>query len=434
MDKKTTDKGWAAMREMLDREMPERQRRGIVWWWLALLLLPLAGYGSWQWLGSEGSLETQPKAAIQPVLAENHAAALSTTTSPVVETTVETASTSSNTRQARMGNQTPNGQSLLEIASPKAEPLGRTFASESALTNSKEPETEAATTMPPVAIWDLASLPISAPGLLNTASTAMPPLNSLPVADLTKPVKKAPYSRWALGATSTISTEQFNSINGFSTGLTIDWNFARKWGLRTGAFFNIHTPQEKYRPVASVLSAAYRSNVKGDVIVVDAITGVEVFNVAGNNYYGDSLSGNVFIPVNRMQRLDLPVNIFWQAAPKIKILGGLAVTRTLSAKADKQNYSGDYILKLANRTAEDGASRLSSTELDNWSADAMFALGWKVGKSFELSLAARMPLSKIPGLVKRQDQNTNAGLSALQLESTKKQNSSVFSMSGTLYF
>ena len=116
-------------------------------------------------------------------------------------------------------------------------------------------------------------------------------------------------------------------------------------------------------------------------------------------------------------------------------MGGLSLTRTLLAKADKQNYSGDYILKLADRTAEDGASKLSSSELDNWSADAMLGTGVRIGRAFEVGFSAKMPLNKFPGIANPSQSNPNASFAGdRSLGSTRKQNGPVFSLYGTLFF
>ncbi len=408
MDKKTTDKAWASMRELLDREMPENRGPRFGWWWFGLLLLPVVGYGSWQWLKSpDGPKQIQETTSVQPLAS----------LAPAMEQT--------NTVNAE--NQTTKPRLVLSERNPDLTAFEK-------LPNPPSAENIAANTDAPIQAklsLDLLSITPQSVELQEQRSFSAPLFS---FDNSPKPIKKSFDKRWIFGVTSGISTEQFNKINGFSTGVTVDWKFARKWGLRTGAMYNMHTPQEKYRPVASVRSADYRSNVDGGIILLDISTGQEVTNVTGSNFYGDSLGGNVFIPVNRLQRLEVPVTVFWQAARPLKIIAGLSLTRTLSTKADKQNYSGDYILKLSDRTAEDGASKLSSSELDNWSADAMIGAGVRLGRSFELGLSAKMPLSKFPGLAKTNQAGTNAGLADQSLGSTRKQNGPVFSLFGILFF
>ncbi|MFN0175183.1 MAG: outer membrane beta-barrel protein [Saprospiraceae bacterium] len=442
MDKKTTDKAWASMREMLDREMPEKRGHRFGWWWFGLLLLlPVVGYGSWQWLKlphspkiHQETTSRQPYASLAPKTEQNNASRPESNTP-----TLSINDHSSSDYKASTAVQ-DNAKRDINAENRAAKPRSVLAEGNSYLTtieklpNLQTPEIIIAKTEEPVRdklAIDL--LPITPQSIeLQEHRSFQRPLFA--AAESPKPIKKASDKRWTFGATSSISTEQFNKINGFSTGITVDWKFARKWGLRTGAMYNIHTPQEKYRPVASVGSAAYRSNVDGGVILLDGNTGQEVTSMTGSNFYGDSLGSNVFIPVNRLQRLEVPLTVFWQPVRPLKIIAGLSLTRTLSAKADKQNYSGDYILKLSDQSAEDDASKLSSSELDNWSADATIGAGVRLGSSFELGLSAKMPLSKFPGLVKSNQVGINAGLADQSLGSTRKQNGPVFSLHGILFF
>lgn len=446
MDKNTTDKGWAAMRTLLDREMPEKRRR-LAWWWLALLLIPVAGYGTWQWLEpsaepgqKQGAGFIEPIAGLSPVSEpsvpnqpEKNAPVSTQNSAGVYKSPAAFGSLSSSINRKNsveglgVENEDSKQNPIAEVSSVNLTSSER-LETVQLIHNSADKTRQIEHSM-----FSLQPLPITST-LIDRHDVRSFSLRLVAVEDYPKPVQKVAVKRWAFGATMALSTEQFNSINGFSTGVNVDWNFARKWGLRTGAIYNIHTPQEKYRPVASVLSADYRTNVYGDVILYDGATGMEVTNIMGSNNYGDSLAGNVFIPINRLHRLEVPVTVFWQASRPLKITGGLSLTRTLSAKAARQNYSGDYILELADKTAEYAASKLSSSELDNWSADAMVGLGVKPGKNFELGFLAKMPLSKFPGIAKTSQAGFNQGLADQSFGSTRKQNGPVFSLYGTLFF
>jgi len=443
MDKKTTDKAWASMREMLDREMPEKRGYRFGWWWFGLLLLlPIVGYSSWQWLKSPDSLKLQqettskqPFASLAPTTEQSNATPLELNT-PILSVTDHKSNSSdkaSSTVQdnARIDLNTENRAAK----SPPAFAEGNSYlATFQKLPNLQPAETITAKTDEP--IQEKLSLDLL---LIRSQSIELQDRRSFQThlfaaADSPKPIIKASDKRWTFGSTSAISTEEFNKINGFSTGVSVDWKFARKWGLRTGVLYNIHNPQEKYRPVASVGSAYYQSNVDGGIILVDGHTGQEVINLSGSNFYSDSLGSNVFIPVNRLQRLEVPVTAFWQPVRPLKIIAGLSLTRTLSTKAANKNYSGDYILKLSDRSAEDDASKLSSSELDNWSADATIGVGISLGRSFELGFSAKMPLSKFPGIVKTNQSGNNSGIADQSFGSTRKQNGQVFSLHGILFF
>ncbi|MFN0214940.1 MAG: hypothetical protein ACKVT2_11855 [Saprospiraceae bacterium] len=434
MDNKITDKGWAAMRELLDREMPEKRRRRFVWWWIGLLLLPFAGYGSWQWLGSENNPAPNIEAKSELPIASNRAAiehssniAFDQQQAPATSSEFKpSTSTSSSTAKGLIAHSGNKSSRFNSAAAALEDSILQEIESKSNLVSFKNFELN-----PSVAIGNLPGTKLKA--FVSEQVPSYVP-STFPIADLSKPIKKGSNNTWAFGVTSAISTEQFSTINGLSTGLAVDWKFAKKWGLRSGLLYNLQSPQEKHRPVASVLSDHYTSNVDGNVVLVDESTGLEVMNVAGNNFYTDSLSGNVFIPVNRLHRLEIPVTTFWQVNKPLKIFGGLALTRTFSAKADKQNYSGGYILKLADQTAEDGASKLSSSELDNWKADAMLGFGLNLCATVELGFSAKMPLNKVSGFSKKEVNPLNSAFDSDPIGSTRKKSGPVFSLFGTWFF
>lgn len=422
------------MHELLDREMPEKRRRRFGWWWIGLLLLPFVGYGSWQWLGSENSPTPTIEAKPELPIASNGAAIEHAGTiafnqqrqEPATASKFKPSTSTSITAKGLMAQSANKSSNFNYAAAALEDSIIQEIESKFNLVsfNNSELSLSVATgNLPGTELKSFVSEQV--PGNLP---------HTFPIADLPKPVKKASNNTWAFGITSAVSTEQFSTINGLSTGLTVDWKFAKKWGIRSGLLYNLQSPQEDHRPVASVHSFDYTSNVDGNVILVDLTTGLEVVNSPGINSYTDSLSGTVFIPVNRLHRLEIPLTTFWQVNKPLKIFGGLALTRTLSAKADKQNYSGDYLLRLADQTAEDGASKLSSNELDNWKADAMLGFGLNLCRSFELGFSAKMPLNKISGLVKTEKSNLNSAFDSNSIGSTRKKSGPVFSLFGTWFF
>jgi hypothetical protein len=444
MNHKSTDRGWAAMRQMLDREMPVKHRRRFGWWWLTLLTLPIAVYGGWQWLRATHSTpEKQESRAAQPLA--------SVGTEPVrsnsvqhVQNAPEAAKKSITGNDEKRAPLNKTGVTSFAKSGKRAEKtMDRSASMDGAqLISDLSPALSEASPSENSTPSQIQNLPLQLPlerCFISPKKVEYPGKSGIIPSYSFKPEnlvtdKKSSTNAWSFGATSAASTEQFNNINGFSTGVTMDWKFARKWGLRTGLFYNIHSPQEKYRPVVSIQSDDYSTKVDGNVIFVDVNTGQEVFNTANNAVYSDSLSGNVFIPVNRIQRLELPVTAFWQPTRAFKVFGGLTLNRTLSTKADKLNFSNGYILQLADQTAADDASKLSSKELGNWSADAMLGIGFTLGKSFELGFAAKMPMNKISGYSTMDRNFPSAAVDNFAVSATRKISNPVFSLYGTLYF
>jgi hypothetical protein len=447
MDQKSTDKGWASMRSLLDREMPEKRRRRFAWWWFCLLLLPIAGYGGWHFGGNSTKKEAIPEqTTTQPASIVDAQANPIKPVAPIsILAGTETPKTSEKSSQAKSTATTSSPAFNTQTKPSRSrsfKPFSEQITEKGFAASPPESQRPLATAPIPVSEnsvalasnYPLDLLPITAQIVDNQVETAI----NTPKTYLTQtiqPTRKESYSKWAFGATTNIATERFKTINGFSTGATVDWKFARKWGLRSGLAYNIHSPQEESRPVASVQSNYYTDNVGGAVVILDIQTGVVVQGTS-SSFYNDSLSGNVLIPVNRLQRLEVPVTAFWQPVRPLKVIGGFSFTRTLVTQSDNQNYTQDYILKLVDQKAEDGASKLSSSELGHWSADAMFGLGLKLGRSFELGCSVKMPLNKFSGLSPKESRSNNAGFGSLgdEVRSTRKQSGPVFSLSGTLFF
>jgi hypothetical protein len=448
MDNKTTDKGWAAMRQLLDREMPEKHNhRRIVWWWLSLLLLPAAGLGAWYW-SNTGEAPSEPQ-AIAHVSDASINSLDAQTQQNAVDVHQNEPSSSSNfsnktiqspqKTQKDPGTRLKKSGSVYQLANSASSAASAAFevqnTGENTL-NNVEGLPFATNEINPSETpqLDLGLISVNAQ-IIDYQSNNTPNIAKIPADRLPKIIPKTPEKTWTFGATSVVTTERFNSLNGFSTGLNVDWKFARKWGLRTGLFYNIHTPQVKDRPVATVNSADYTSNVDGSVIVVNAYTGAEVLNSPGNNFYNDSLSGNILIPVSRLQLLEIPVTFFWQPSRAMKVIGGVSIARTLTAKADHQNYAGDYILRLNDKAATDDASKLSSNEFSRWNAAAMLGAGFAVGKSFEIGLTAKMPFSSFKSILADNSDNPLATPnSAFSTNTGKTKNTPSFSLYGTLFF
>lgn len=421
MENKNVDKGWEAMRAMLDREMPVKKRRRAVWWWLSLLLIPAVLLADWWYHHSEASTAPplQPPAELTlaqsaPSGATNPADASSQIAPEVSQ--VHAINTSSEKSTTAQYTQKQSSSTVIHsLAADKPEKQASSLETEVPTPGTQPAPLEINYLKPAVSITTQ-----------HRPITAVPPGNKQ-VSILTSTTKYKPH--WEIGATSMASTEQFNNINGFSTGVTADWAFARKWGLRAGLLYNIHTPQESHRPVVTVNADDYTSDLQGDIVARNVSTGAEVWNMPGMNDLADSLSGNVYIPVSRLQRIELPVLLYWKASRSIKIFGGCSVSKTLITKADRLNYSGEYQLTLVDQIAEEEVSSLSGHQMNTWNANALFGFGVRLGPAFELGLNGTIPFQRYNNLGA-----SNNGSMTNQEIRVKTQRTPLFGLYGTLYF
>ncbi|HAD13858.1 MAG TPA: hypothetical protein DCF33_15635, partial [Saprospirales bacterium] len=390
MENNTVDRGWNAMQQMLDREMPVKKRRRAAWWWLSLLLLPLAILAGW-WHQQQPKGQNAPREEM-PVTNWNDTHKMARETAPSTPEIVLSMTSYSSIKTTTVEEQpeeytqkpsTPTGQ-------PSTQAKVQLLETQSPLAGITDPATPA-----PIQIGMIPVAP-QLVGSLTPKSEIQP--QPIPTAISIQKGKPDFKSFWTIGATSIASTERFTTINGFSTGVTADWAIARKWGLRAGLMYNIHTPEKNHRPVVAVNSDIYTDNLEGEIIARNVATGAEVTSVPGTNTLADSLNGQVYIPVSRIQRVELPIMVYWQASRPLKVFGGLSFVRTLNTKADRLNYSGEYQLTLNDQIAEDEISNISDEAYKSWNVNAMLGLGLRVSSVFELGMQGTLPFQRFTNM------------------------------------
>ncbi len=415
MEKNTVDKGWVAMQQMLDREMPVKKRRRAAWWWFGLLLIPVASLAGWWYMLEKNNTVSVPLTS-QPIT-QNH---------QTPSSTASTALESSTNNRSNPVYQNNEGSAVsTKYTQKRRQNLQKSISNTPIVTTNQE---QTSNTSQPQKEIDLARMYILPSQPLSYTTTVTPEARE--VANLpTKPATSfKPF--WSVGATSMASTEKFETINGFSTGVTVDWAFAKKWGLRTGFLYNIHTPQEESRPVASIIAENY--TVEGELWAIDMSTGQEIRQTPGTSTLTDNLQGNVYVPVSRLQRLELPVSVYWQATRSLKVLGGFSVAKTLVTKADRFNYSGVYQINLYDQVAEKDVSSLSAHSLNTWNVQAIAGIGWRVSPVFELGLNGTLPFQRMKRLEGiGNDNNSVPDYNSIRV---RTQRTPLLALYGTIYF
>lgn len=423
------------MQKMLDHEMPQRPRRRLIGWWIGLLLLPLAVYGSWKW----SNTGTQPNSTPTPTETQQVLAGNAAEHNPAISGNAGTQNTSPCTPTAQATQQAPSVMTNAKGYSgqknnPDIQAIGQDVTTHEAAQPTEQAhivQNPAETDVHATAVLSTANLPVQTPDvdMEHRSNPEIPLLKPPPSPPAIKPSRQSP---WAVGAITAVSCERFNQINGFSTGINIDRKIAPKWGVRSGLLYNIYTPQEKTKPVASVMPDAFAANIVGRVIILNSSTGQELAGMSNANFY-DSLSSNVFIPVNRMQRLEIPLAVFWEPVRVMKVFAGLHLSRTLKTRADRNNYTGNYVLQMADRSAEEAVNKLSSNELNKWQADAALGLGFTASKHLEFGVSGRMALQGASNLARSEKRANALDSGGLEL-STRSRAMPILSLYGTILF
>jgi hypothetical protein len=393
MDKKIVDKGWAAMRQTLDREMPEKRRRRIVWWWLALLLLPVAGFGGWWWAEKNG-LPKVPAPPNEPMAQRAEPSKVAPLSPPIdLPTTMtldrERARLAVTKRTAASDSAAGKEKLSGEILRP-SEPLASSASlnvelpSANASLSAAFPNSEAS-----LAVFEsFSALPILPQTVENQIEKSFSPWTLL-LQGKSISVTKVKRKPWAFGVLAAVGTERFSAFNSLSLGGIADWKSGKKWGLRTGLAYNNYRSSEGTQIVALLNANDYVAAVNGAFEATDS-SGNQVTEA-----YSSSVtpSSQVAVLVSALQRVEVSGLAFWQPTSKVRLYGGASLAYLVSLKSEANSYAGNYSLSLNGQSAEKAANALVSSEIRRWQSEAQVGLGWQVSKRFELGVFYRQPFS-----------------------------------------
>lgn len=432
-DKKLASRGWHAMREALDREMPEeRRRRPVALLWIFALLVPAAGALGWlifrQGTGAPSELadvkpivvppstgaaildkqmaEIPEKNARPTVPAANNDMpagrlrynATKKTERHLLSSAYQTVSPHFNGTTDRETAPSTTGQVSLQPAgaNPTFEPLGagnalKTPESTNSVTETTLQDIETASHPETVQTGEPGEMPaqntiagVFAPAAAadTTAVTSfvMPPKPIDPLRDNKK-------STWAFGANAGVMSDSKGDYAGAGAGLSAEWQPLKKWGLRSGIGYQFHQLATDERPVVSLSAISY----------VD-VTGDQRVALDNNNFHspgtaqGSTDPSPVFIPVGRLHRVEMPVLAFWQPISKLRVFGGVAIGNNLYVETGDRTLSNNKVYTVLDGDAGKKLNNEVSEQFREWDTRWSIGVGFKPVRHLELGLFFHKPL------------------------------------------
>jgi hypothetical protein len=508
VDKKVTDKGWNAMQEILDREMPtERPRRRIWILWFLALLLPAAGLLLWlnpaektpvsPVSSAERPIAQQlPEQEHQPAdrkiisgasAARNEQVASSEKTEQFTSATPLSLSapttTSAAKRKATAIPATPATPAPILAATPTN--LTKRDADVDALTplatnsapatpspvltptptapaeldaditastppaTSPEIKTEAAASAPVLADApttptaqntepNASTQPATSPEIAPAAATPPSVITSAPTPTVEQdaapatpiiPVRENKKSlSW--GATVGVLSETTPGYAGATAGLVAEWRPGKRWGLRSGLAYQFHLLRDEDRPITSVTTAAY-AEATGDQTIFD-----NTFLVSSSDF-----TVPVYVPVSRLHRLEIPLQVFWQPTRKVRLYAGASFGANFYAQTASRSLKNGKIYDVQEGTPARNLNQEVSRQIRGGQ------MGWNVGISYqptkriELGLYFQNPVTSKNAEPELQDvaaPNTSNALDVLRTLTAERQGTvngrSVFQLSATAFF
>ncbi len=388
-DNNLTDKGWQTMNRLLEREMPEqRRRRRFAWWLLALLLLPLVSAGGW-WLFQpskpvsvppppvEKPKVSEPVASTQDLIPNAFGKKLSNLPDVVgVPANNEQQDVIPNdkhhtlvqpltSRQVGIGRDTNNGQKNFQE-------VELTYSSDDSK-SSDESKAGTYSSGDSKSSDELNLLPVSLQFVENEIkNTPRPSVVASFAAAITK--KNAEPKRWHFGLAAGLASENFSALNGFSAGAAVDWQFARKWGLRSGLQYAQYNLSASERPIVALDANIYADATEN------------IINLGSGSPISDPLTPKVLVQVERLRQLEMPLLAYWQPVRPLRVFGGFSTAYKLSAQASQESFANNQFYYATTQEARKNLNELAANTLSRWQVSWQAGAGVRIGRHFELDV------------------------------------------------
>jgi hypothetical protein len=276
-------------------------------------------------------------------------------------------------------------------------------------------------------------LPVQPTWLSTTLSLIQPITRPLPkLLTIEAPAKPAATikptrhkAQWRVGASTFVTTEQFQRVNNLGVGLNLQWQFQKRWGLQTGLYYNHYFASAKTQPVVSLSSSEYTKASDSNYILIDNFGNVQT------PVNADALQGGVILPVISIKSFELPVLASWKFFKQWELLGGLNTSYIVATQTSKDAYSGQYTVNTVSESATRNVNTLVINGIQRWQFDLQTGVGVHLGKNLVLGLWGKFPLQSIP-LARKNELDNFGGLGTISTATQRRLPS--LSLYGTYYF
>lgn len=352
------DRGWDAMRRTLDREMPQKRRRRFLLW-IFLGAAAVAGILAQQrWRSAQPVLRPgQPGKTAAPV---PQVAAAPSAGHPIASETIG--------RPASDPKKTAPARQPVAAAMPEAS----AGIPESPVANAPATETGARDRSAPIAESPVFFLP--ARELPDMVVSGQPVGSSFRQAEAPPiyPLKKSGNRKLQPGIYAAARLNPASGALSPSAGVLADWRWSGKFGLRAGAGYQYERLPTANFPGILLSETAY-SSLTGDDRVL-----------ANNAAIGPAVSGKVLVPIASLHRLEIPLQLYWQAHPRWRAYAGVQWQYTFLARGNGSVVELDSSRVLTLPIHD--SNRLAGAQTRGWTRYLSLGLSHAFSKRMELSL------------------------------------------------
>jgi Outer membrane protein beta-barrel domain len=398
---KQTDRGWEAMQQLLDREMPTRspKRPKAGWWWMALVVGGVAaGYHMWNPQPTEltippqqlaGDMASMSASSTTMVLADQANKQPNRVASPVLEGPTTSVASTPTERVFSIFSKQKNTEQVAvrsEVAAKE-----EVFLIKNQIVASKETTTAAippvdlggAATALPHPVLAVATLPMSPPKAIRSTDRLAFVSERVPYTPSPfLPIKKYTERHRAWGLTAGLIAMEVPRNLGVTAGVSIDLRLPRKrFGVRTGLNYRFQQLHSQSRLVVPVAYEDYVRAAGAYVVQPDSLP-------TGWGYLAST--NRVLIPVSRVHRLDVPVLLTWKATPRWTLLAGISFSRVLAARTTNRGlFTYDLNVVRTPRRATDEINSIVTNQLPTWEENWQVGVNYRLWKRWEMSLSYR---------------------------------------------
>lgn len=427
LKEKNTDKGWSAMRDILDREMPtEPKHRRFIGWWFAGLLIPFVGFGCWYYWNT----------ALQPTRPDKKS--VDAPISPFSAVESQSSSLQNHVNSGPNNGLNKTLETTLHLRVNTTERLAKnsfqqTLAAKHLLSSSTNVVSTQPSFIPP--IHNLTEVISSFP---NDSFNVLTPLSTRQVPNLYSsqrtqttllsealPQKKIEISkrrRYQMGVSTSLATEKFNSINQLTGGLSVQWSLTGPWGVRTGLFFNHYTPSINNLPVASLGTSDINNTQQAGYVSTDLLGNI-ITTMNGTPAVGD-----IIVPVQKSMTIEIPLLVSYHIPKKIRLFGGVSTSFITAIQTGNTVYwNGMLITGDVNKRF----NNLAIQKLERWRLDGQCGIGTMLTNNIEIGVSAKFPIRSIESVSPEEAGNFLAASS--DRATTEQHRMAIFSV-GVTYF
>ncbi|MEI6409487.1 MAG: hypothetical protein WCR52_08895 [Bacteroidota bacterium] len=187
------------------------------------------------------------------------------------------------------------------------------------------------------------------------------------------------------GPTIGLSSERFSTLNGATIGTSINWHFAKYWGLRSSLLYSYLRPSPNTRPVASLRAQQY-ADATGNNNLLDP------YGHLIDPQTGMSTEANkVYVPLQRLNRFEAPLMVYGQILKRLRLMAGPTLSYSLSVQADNKVFALDRVV--SNSASERDAGKvdaLAADEIKRWQLGFQTGIGLRLGDRLELDFLYRI--------------------------------------------